>query len=216
MIRDSFLTVCLDKKPTLPSTLHSTLAAAGITYGVPVFYAFPSENLNTVIDLQVPTDWGQGNPLTARFEISTTFTAAGATDIKYKFNLAVIAYDLNAYPVIEQDIASATTVAGAMENFPGISLLNDTNGRCLVQSRDLLITHLTKGTVIELPIPQQADSKSVKGRRFLSLGMYIANVKDNVAPTDFTAGGINAFVLPHSQGPTVHHTSGFAVAAGGV
>lgn len=215
MIRDSFLTVCLDKKPTLPSTLHSVLASAGITYAVPMFYALPSENLNTVIDLQVPTDWGQGNPLTARFEISTTFTATGATNNSYKFNLAVVAYDLNAFPVTEQDIASATTVAGAMENFLGLQVLADTKGRCLVQSRDLLISNMTKGTVFELPIPQQADS-SVKGRRFLSLGLYIANVIDNAVPTNFTAGGINAFLLPHSQGPITHHNSGFAVAAGGV
>jgi len=213
MIRDSFLTVCLDKKPTLPSTLHSLLVSAGVTYSVPIFYALPSENLNTVIDLQVPTDWGQGNPLTARFEISTTFTATGATNNNYKFNLAVIAYDLNASPVTEQDIASATTIAGAMENFLGLPGLADTKGRCLVQSRDLLIANLTKGTVIELPIPQQADS-SVKGRRFLSLGMYIANVIDTAAPTNFSAGGINAFLLPHSQGPTTHHTSGFSVAGG--
>lgn len=215
MIRDSFLTVCLDKKPTLPSSLHSVLITGGIIYAVPVFYALPSENLNTVIDLQVPTDWGQGNPLTARFEISTTFTATGATDTKYKFNLAVVAYDLNVFPPTEADIASATTMAGAMENFLNLPVLADTKGRCLVQSRDLLISHLTKGTVIELPIPQQADS-SVKGRRFLSLGMYIANVVDTAAPTNFNAGGINAFLLPHSQGPTTHHTSGFAVAAGGV
>lgn len=215
MIRDSFLTVCLDKKPTLPSSLHTTLSNLGFIYAVPVFYALPSENLNTVIDLQVPTDWGQGNPLTARFEISTTFTATGATNGKYKFNLAVIAYDLNAFPITEQDIASATTFAGAMENFLNLAVLSDTKGRCLVQSRDLLLSHLTQGTVIELPIPQQADS-SVKGRRFLSLGMYLSNIVDNAAPTNFTAGGINAFLLPHSQGPTTHHNSGFAVAAGGV
>lgn len=215
MIRDSFLTVCLDKKPTLPSQVHTTIGSSAATYGTPVFYALPNPDvLNTLIDLQVAMDLGQGNPLTARFEISTTFAAlsTGSTANDYSFSFAVIA----ATPAtLSPESASGTTASLALDlAFSGSVVA--TGGACLVKSRDFTFSQLVKNTVIELTLPPLPDL-TVKGYRFLSLGMYLASCFNNTnPPTNFTAGGINAFLLPHSQGPITHHNSGFAVAAGGV
>jgi hypothetical protein len=151
-------------------------------------YPLPnSTTLTRAIDLQAAMDLGRGNSLVARFEVTTTFAGAGG--------------NTGAFNVVVADADDAATIV--------------TTGTLLVRGPTLNTAALVAGTFYELALPELSSLAIASGpnplrgfgRRYIALCMACL-----ATATDWTQGGVNAFLLPSSQGfSPVHHASGYSV-----
>ena len=179
MIHDADLTFARNQRPG-----NSFL-------GITTLYPFPDGPLsNLSYPLKVLMDKGDGFPLTARFDIKTSFTSADATMVA---RFAIMIADTADFGGSQQILAASDrlTVVGGVAG----------------------LVPMTAGSFVEVPFPKLSSlHNSGLGRPFVFLGMELTTAI-TLGNALFTAGGVDAYILldSNSEIRVPPYASGFSL-----